>query len=192
MESIKVGEVARRAGVNLQTIRYYERRGLLPRPPRTRSNYRAYPAEAVLRVRFIKRAQELGFSLADNLLGGGNTLAASSELDGVVVEIDGMTCEACAAIVENALESVPGVAAAEVSYRERGAIVGVTRGSQPPRQAILSAIARAADYRGRFADQVQWTLGIEGMTCEGCAASLQSKLAGIPGVSGASVSYEQG
>ncbi len=65
MTGLKVGEVAKQAGVNLQTIHYYERRGLLPRPPRTESNYRAYPAEAVLRVRFVKRAQELGFTLKE-------------------------------------------------------------------------------------------------------------------------------
>ena len=65
MTGLKVGDVAKQAGVNLQTIHYYERRGLLPRPPRTESNYRAYPADAVLRVRFIKRAQELGFTLKE-------------------------------------------------------------------------------------------------------------------------------
>jgi len=65
MEALKIGEVARQAGVNLQTIHYYERRGLLPKPPRTESNYRAYPEDAVLRVRFIKRAQELGFTLKE-------------------------------------------------------------------------------------------------------------------------------
>jgi Cu(I)-responsive transcriptional regulator len=63
MDGLKVGEVAKLAGVNLQTIHYYERRGLLPKPPRTGSNYRAYPTDAVLLVRFIKHAQELGFTL---------------------------------------------------------------------------------------------------------------------------------
>jgi Hg(II)-responsive transcriptional regulator len=58
-------QVARRAGVNAQTLRYYERRGLLPDPPRTASGYRAYEPEAVRIVRFIKRAQELGFSLTE-------------------------------------------------------------------------------------------------------------------------------
>ena len=53
----------REAGVNAQTLRYYERRGLLPRPPRRGSGYREYPADAVRIVRFIKKAQELGFSL---------------------------------------------------------------------------------------------------------------------------------
>jgi Hg(II)-responsive transcriptional regulator len=58
-------QVAQRAGVNAQTLRYYERRGLLPDPPRTASGYRAYEPEAVRIVRFIKRAQELGFSLTE-------------------------------------------------------------------------------------------------------------------------------
>jgi Cu(I)-responsive transcriptional regulator len=54
---------ARDAGVNTQTLRYYERRGLLPKPPRRGSGYREYSDDAVRVVRFIKRAQELGFSL---------------------------------------------------------------------------------------------------------------------------------
>jgi MerR family mercuric resistance operon transcriptional regulator len=58
-----IGETAREAGVNAQTLRYYERRGLLPRAPRRGSGYREFPDDAVQIVRFIKRAQELGFSL---------------------------------------------------------------------------------------------------------------------------------
>jgi len=58
-----IAETAREAGVNAQTLRYYERRGLLPKPPRRGSGYRDYSDEAVRLVRFIKRAQELGFSL---------------------------------------------------------------------------------------------------------------------------------
>lgn len=65
MTGLKVGGVAKHAGVNLQTIHYYERRGLLPKPQRTISNHRVYPDDAVLRVRFIKRAQELGFTLEE-------------------------------------------------------------------------------------------------------------------------------
>jgi MerR family transcriptional regulator, copper efflux regulator len=62
---LKIGDVAERCGVNLQTIRYYEREGLLPEAPRLASGYRIFPESAVRRVRFIKRAQELGFSLAE-------------------------------------------------------------------------------------------------------------------------------
>lgn len=62
---VKTSEVAAGAAVNPQTLRYYERRGLLPEPVRSPGGYRAYPAEAVRRVRFIKRAQDLGFTLAE-------------------------------------------------------------------------------------------------------------------------------
>lgn len=65
MKSLTIGHLAKQAGVNLETIRYYERRGLLPRPPRSASGYRLFPAEAVCRLRFIRRAQELGFSLGE-------------------------------------------------------------------------------------------------------------------------------
>ncbi len=62
---VRTSEVAAEAGVNRQTLRYYERRGLLAEPARSATGYRAYPPEAVRRVRFIKRAQELGFSLTE-------------------------------------------------------------------------------------------------------------------------------
>jgi len=58
-----VGQLARRAGVHIETVRYYERRGLLPEPERTDSGYRRYEPEAVARLRFVKRAQGLGFTL---------------------------------------------------------------------------------------------------------------------------------
>lgn len=73
---MRTSEVAAQAQVNTQTLRYYERRGLLPAPARTHSGYRAYTAEAVRVVRFVKRAQQLGFTLTDigellHLAGGG-------------------------------------------------------------------------------------------------------------------------
>lgn len=65
MKPLTIGRLAKQAGVNLETVRYYERRGLLPRPPRSASGYRLFPAEAARRLRFIRRAQELGFSLKE-------------------------------------------------------------------------------------------------------------------------------
>ena len=62
---ISTSELAKRGGVNLETIRYYERVGLLPKPPRSAAGYRQFSAESVRRIRFIKRAQELGFSLKE-------------------------------------------------------------------------------------------------------------------------------
>jgi DNA-binding transcriptional MerR regulator len=60
-----IGDVAAEAGVNIQTLRYYERRGLLPAPKRSRSGYRQYSDDAVRLVTFIRRAQELGFTLRE-------------------------------------------------------------------------------------------------------------------------------
>jgi Hg(II)-responsive transcriptional regulator len=65
MDRLGTGRLAKLAGVNRETIRYYERQGLLPRPPRTVSGYRRYPGEAVRVIKFIKRAQGLGFSLKE-------------------------------------------------------------------------------------------------------------------------------
>ena len=67
MERLTIGRLARRARVNVETIRYYERRGLIPEPPRLASGYRQYPEETVARIRFIKRAQDLGFTLKEIL-----------------------------------------------------------------------------------------------------------------------------
>jgi MerR family mercuric resistance operon transcriptional regulator len=63
MQRLTIGRLAELGGVNLETVRYYERRGLLPKPPRTHAGYRQFPPDTALRLRFIKRAQELGFSL---------------------------------------------------------------------------------------------------------------------------------
>lgn len=65
MKGLTIGHLAKAAGVNLETVRYYERRGLLPRPPRSPSGYRIFPSDAARRLRFIRRAQELGFSLTE-------------------------------------------------------------------------------------------------------------------------------
>lgn len=64
-ETLRIGEVAAQAGVNVQTLRYYERRGLLEKPARRASGYRGYSPDAVQLICFIKRAQELGFTLAE-------------------------------------------------------------------------------------------------------------------------------
>jgi MerR family mercuric resistance operon transcriptional regulator len=61
--ALRSGEVAAAAGVNLQTLRYYERRGLLAAPDRTPGGHRLYPAEAVTVLKVIKAAQRLGFTL---------------------------------------------------------------------------------------------------------------------------------
>ncbi len=65
MEYLSIGEVARRTGVSVETIRYYEREALIHEPPRSTAGYRRYPTETVRRIRFIKRAKALGFTLGE-------------------------------------------------------------------------------------------------------------------------------
>ena len=62
---MKIGELARRADVAIDTVRYYERQGLLPAPERTLSGYRQYDESDVERLRFVRRAKALGFTLAE-------------------------------------------------------------------------------------------------------------------------------
>jgi Hg(II)-responsive transcriptional regulator len=95
MTTLSVGQVARQAGVNLETVRYYERRSLLAPAHRTPSGYRQYAPNTVQRIEFIKRAQALGFTLdevADLLAlsaeNPGYCAAVKREADGVVGRID--------------------------------------------------------------------------------------------------------
>jgi MerR family transcriptional regulator, copper efflux regulator len=64
-DSLKVGAVAKAAGVGVQTLHYYERLGLLPKPQRSPANYRLYAPQAIRRVKFIKKAQAIGLTLEE-------------------------------------------------------------------------------------------------------------------------------
>ncbi len=63
--TMTIGTLARKTGVNVETVRYYERFGIIAEPPRSASGYRHYTDEVVTRIRFIRRAQQLGFSLKE-------------------------------------------------------------------------------------------------------------------------------
>lgn len=121
--TMTIGQVASGAGVNIQTVRYYERRGLLPKAPRTASGYRQYDPEAVARLRFIKRAQELGFSLEE-----------VAELLELRVE-HGAACEAV-----------------EAKAKEKIAMVESKIGELQRMKAVLVELARACDLREPTSD----------------------------------------
>lgn len=65
MKTMMIGKVAKSAGIGVETVRFYERRGLIASPPRNKSGYRQYPVSTIHRLRFIRRAKELGFSLRE-------------------------------------------------------------------------------------------------------------------------------
>ena len=64
-DSLTVGAVAKAASVGVQTLHYYERRGLLPKPQRSTANYRLYSSDSIRRVKFIKKAQAIGLTLEE-------------------------------------------------------------------------------------------------------------------------------
>ena len=65
MKGLTISQLAHQAGINRESLRFYESQDLIPEPPRSQAGYRMYPPGIVYRVRFIKRAQELGFSLRE-------------------------------------------------------------------------------------------------------------------------------
>jgi len=65
MEQLTIGQVAERLGIGVETVRFFERRGLIDEPPRAESGYRLYGAGDVERLRFIRRAKDLGFKLSE-------------------------------------------------------------------------------------------------------------------------------
>ena len=69
-QTLTIGRLAKKAAVGIDTVRFYERRGLLPEPPRTAAGYRLYTNDTIARIRFIRRAKLLGFNLDEigNLL----------------------------------------------------------------------------------------------------------------------------
>lgn len=100
MAVLTIGRLARDAGVNHETVRYYERRGLLPRPTRNRAGYRQYLPETVQRLRFIKRAQGVGFTLEEieDLLAlrvqrGRGCDAVEREARGVIARVESRIAE---------------------------------------------------------------------------------------------------
>ncbi|NIP72351.1 MAG: heavy metal-responsive transcriptional regulator [Gammaproteobacteria bacterium] len=65
MEMLKIGQVAKRTGITVETVRFYEKQGLIAAPQRSASGYRQYTPDTVKRVRFIQHAKEVGFTLKD-------------------------------------------------------------------------------------------------------------------------------
>lgn len=65
MKQLKIGQVAKQSGITVETVRYYEQRGLIPEPHRLDSGYRVYPESILTRLHFINRCKDLGFSLQE-------------------------------------------------------------------------------------------------------------------------------
>jgi MerR family mercuric resistance operon transcriptional regulator len=130
--ALTIGQLAQAAAVNVETVRYYQRRGLLTEPPKPLRGHRRYPSDAVKRLRFIKRAQNLGFTL--------------DEVRGLLTLEDGQSCretrvlaEKKLAVIENRLTDL-----ARMRKLLRALIAECESGKRPrscPIIATLSAVA---------------------------------------------------
>ena len=191
MESLTIGVLAKRAGVGVETVRFYERRGLVRRPVRPTVGRRSYPEEAVARIRFIRNAQSLGFTLLDIMallalrVTAGTSCAAvrsraAAKLADVQQRLADLECIRVA--LEKLVAACPG----------RGALISCTILEALDSPAISVAENRSASVKRRQKGAMSMKsleLKVDGMQCEGCASTIQSVLAREPGVKSASVSY---
>ena len=93
---MRIGEVAKESGIGVHAVRFYEREGLIPKPARQPSGYRDYSRDVVARLRFIKRAKELGFSLREIL----ELLALEADAGGSAGHVKGLAEKTLADIEE--------------------------------------------------------------------------------------------
>jgi Hg(II)-responsive transcriptional regulator len=187
MAGLTIGGVARRAGVGVETVRFYERRGLLRRPARPGAGFRTYPEEAVGRLQFIRQAQALGFTLKEiaDLLAlrvapGTDCAAVRGRAAAKLADVERRLAE---------LERIRGALAKLVAACPgSGAVTTCT---------ILESLAEPRGVRpgrrsARNEDMKSLRVKIEGMHCDGRATTIEALLAHEPGVKATRVSYAGG
>ncbi|GAB4124150.1 MAG: Cu(I)-responsive transcriptional regulator [Rhodothalassiaceae bacterium] len=129
-KGLKRAQLARRTGCNLETIRYYEKIGMMPEPPRTASGYRVYDETHVARLRFILRGRELGFSI--------------EELRGLLRLVDRgtQTCAEVKALTEEHLDDVRAkIADLRRIEKVLAATAAQCSGDEVPECPVLDALA---------------------------------------------------
>lgn len=146
MPPLRIGKVARLANVNVQTLRFYERKGLLPKPARRLSGYREYPNEAIGIVRLIKHVQGLGFSLKEikqllslRKLPSATLSATCVMLESKIDEIDAQIAE-LAAIRSTLVQMLD-------NHHERGGASFAQAFDRHVQQLINEAMARESPAR---------------------------------------------
>ena len=195
MQTMTIGRAAQEAGVNIETVRFYERRGLIERPPKGKG-YRVYSPEQVARIRFIKEAQHIGFSLSEI----GDLLAlradpaadcsevrrqAVAKLDEVHRKIKQL--QEMGAALETLIASCPGQGALQAcSIMDALAVRSTKPATQQNQSQRRSGKGSAKEHEMKTA-----VLKIDGMRCNGCADTIKSVVERQPGVQAAEVSYEQ-
>lgn len=191
MESLTIGALAKRAGVGVETVRFYERRGLVRRPARPGAGYRAYPEEAIGRIRFIRNAQALGFTLEEvkellalRVTSGTSCAAVRSRASAKVTDVKRRLADLdrIRMALEKLIAICPGrgaLAACTIFEAMDSAEVDVPEIRPPARKRRTKGVVAMKSLE----------MKIDGMQCEGCAGTIQSILSREPGVKSSSVSF---
>jgi len=131
LESVSIGAMAAAAGVNVETIRFYQRKGLLASPRRERGEIRRYGSKDIARVKFVKAAQRLGFSLGE--------IGALLKLD------DGAQCDEARAMAEHRLEDVRHkvLDLRRMESALEALVAGCRAKTKPPTCPLITALRRS-------------------------------------------------
>lgn len=190
MGSLTIGSLARKAGVSVETVRFYERRGLVRRPARPGMGYRAYPEEALARIRFIRNAQALGFTLQEvkellalRVTAGTSCAAVRSRAAVKLADVQSRLAELerIRSALEKFIAACPG----------RGALADCSILDALDAELGVPAIRPPAGKRREKGVTAMKSLEMKigGMQCDGCASTVQSILSRAPGVKSAHVSF---
>ncbi len=190
---MRIGEAATRAGVSVETIRFYESKGLIDQPRKPQGGgFRDYPMATVDRIRFVRQAQEIGFSLreisellslqADPKADCADVRArAIQKRDEVQLKLNHMR------LILDALNDLV------VSCPGGGEITACTILDAMNNRALHSGVTRnEGQPQGKDAPDMKTTLlNIEGMHCDGCAHTIELLLTRVPGVRKVDASYAE-
>lgn len=192
MESLTIGTLARQAGVGVETVRFYERQGLLRQPPRQAGGYRSYPEGAVAQIRFIRQAQSLGFTLEEvgallklKIAAGTKCTAVRSRAVAKLSDVEERIrqLERIREALEKLVAACPG----------KGPLAACTileaLDSVAP---VVPATLPARRKRKGNTPVKSLEVKIEGMHCDGCASTVQALLSHEVGIKSASVSFAKG
>lgn len=188
MSDMTIGKVAEAVGVGVETIRFYERRGLIEQPPRPQwGGYRAYPDETVRRVQFIRRAQEFGFSLREiaellSLRTGQDTSAAEVRQRATAKLED----------VDRKIEQLRHVRRGLMTLLDHCPGEGPLRCCSIIDALEHDRVLSGETIKAKEPEMQTVKLTIEGMHCNGCAETVRQVLEQQSGGKGCSVSHENG
>lgn len=192
MDSLTIGTLARRAGVGVETVRFYERRGLVRRPVRPRGGYRSYPEEAIGRIRFIRNAQAVGFTLQEvkellalRVTAGTSCAAIRSRASAKVADVERRMADLDR--IRKALRSLVAVCPGRGALADCSILDALDSVDMDVPEVRLAARRRRSEKGAASMKSLE--MKIEGMQCDGCAGTIQSILSRQPGVKSSSVSF---